>query len=149
MPFEDVSTPFVLSMRVLPHSQDSGGFFVAVLEKKDWLPWQSKMKAYAVKVASNLPHSVDHLPETEHSAGDSDLLGGDSGSSPANIKAIDGTLERNDCDVTQEAMAIDEGNSNPSTDEVKKESSNLGSSSIVPERERPTAAVLGRHVIIM
>ena len=32
------------SMRVLPHHQDTGGFFIAVLEKKDWLPWQRKQK---------------------------------------------------------------------------------------------------------
>ena len=31
-------------MRVLPHHQDTGGFFIAVLEKKDWLPWQRKQK---------------------------------------------------------------------------------------------------------
>ena len=27
-------------MRILPHLQDTGGFFVAVFEKTDWLPWQ-------------------------------------------------------------------------------------------------------------
>lgn len=32
------------SMRVLPHHQDTGGFFIAVLEKKDWLPWQRKQR---------------------------------------------------------------------------------------------------------
>ena len=31
-------------MRVLPHYQNSGGFFIAVLEKKDWLPWQRKQR---------------------------------------------------------------------------------------------------------
>ena len=31
-------------MRVQPHFQDTGGFFIAVLHKKDWLPWQSKTK---------------------------------------------------------------------------------------------------------
>lgn len=31
-------------MRVQPHFQDTGGFFIAVLCKKDWLPWQSKTK---------------------------------------------------------------------------------------------------------
>ena len=31
-------------MRVLPHHQDTGGFFIAVVEKKDWLPWQRKQK---------------------------------------------------------------------------------------------------------
>ena len=30
----------VSSVRVLPHHQDTGGFFVAVLHKSDWLPWQ-------------------------------------------------------------------------------------------------------------
>ena len=30
----------LFSLRVLPHLQDTGGFFVAVLEKTDWLPWQ-------------------------------------------------------------------------------------------------------------
>ncbi|XP_065913229.1 RNA cytosine-C(5)-methyltransferase NSUN2-like isoform X2 [Dysidea avara] len=29
-------------VRILPHHQDTGGFFVAVLEKSDILPWQSK-----------------------------------------------------------------------------------------------------------
>lgn len=31
-------------MRVLPHHQDTGGFFIAVLEKREWLPWQRKQK---------------------------------------------------------------------------------------------------------
>ena len=36
---------FVCSMRVLPHQQDTGGFFIAVLEKKATLPWQQKKEA--------------------------------------------------------------------------------------------------------
>ena len=32
-------------MRILPHAQDTGGFFVAVLHKKAPCPWESK-KAY-------------------------------------------------------------------------------------------------------
>ena len=32
------------SMRVLPHHQDTGGFFIAVLQKRDWLPWQRQHK---------------------------------------------------------------------------------------------------------
>ena len=31
-------------MRVLPHHQDTGGFFIAVLQKQDWLPWQRERK---------------------------------------------------------------------------------------------------------
>lgn len=31
-------------MRVLPHHQNSGGFFIAVLQKNDWLPWQRKQR---------------------------------------------------------------------------------------------------------
>ena len=30
------------SVRVLPHHQDTGGFFIAVLHKSDWLPWQRR-----------------------------------------------------------------------------------------------------------
>ena len=30
------------SMRILPHQQDTGGFFVAVLHKKSLCPWESK-----------------------------------------------------------------------------------------------------------
>ena len=32
-------------MRLLPHQQDTGGFFVAVLEKKKLCPWESVRKA--------------------------------------------------------------------------------------------------------
>ena len=32
-------------MRILPHAQDTGGFFVAVLQKTAPCPWESK-KAY-------------------------------------------------------------------------------------------------------
>lgn len=30
----------IFSIRILPHHQDTGGFFVAVLEKKSKLPWE-------------------------------------------------------------------------------------------------------------
>ena len=32
------------SIRILPHQQDTGGFFVAVLVKHSWLPWQRQGK---------------------------------------------------------------------------------------------------------
>lgn len=32
------------SMRILPHQQDTGGFFVAVLHKKALCPWESKQE---------------------------------------------------------------------------------------------------------
>ena len=31
-------------MRILPHHQDTGGFFVAVLQKKKLCPWESVRK---------------------------------------------------------------------------------------------------------
>jgi tRNA (cytosine34-C5)-methyltransferase len=31
-------------MRILPHHQDTGGFFVAVLQKKKLCPWESTRK---------------------------------------------------------------------------------------------------------
>ena len=35
-------------MRILPHQQDTGGFFVAVLHKKKSCPWENK-KRYEAK----------------------------------------------------------------------------------------------------
>ena len=39
-----VPPPSPPSMRILPHHQDTGGFFIAVLHKLDWLPWQHKQR---------------------------------------------------------------------------------------------------------
>ena len=52
-------------MRVQPHFQDTGGFFIAVLEKKDWLPWQSKMKQKRTKRNTTSPSSENIKMEVE------------------------------------------------------------------------------------
>ena len=44
----------VCSMRILPHKHNTGGFFVAVLEKVDSLPWESKRS-----IAKSLPVGAD------------------------------------------------------------------------------------------
>ena len=53
-------------MRVLPHHQDTGGFFIAVLEKKDWLPWQRKQKrtqqSTATEMKTATTEDVEDLP---------------------------------------------------------------------------------------
>lgn len=36
------------SMRILPHQQNTGGFFVAVLKKVKPLPWEAQVKEKAV-----------------------------------------------------------------------------------------------------
>ena len=41
-------------MRVLPHHQNCGGFFIAVLQKKDWLPWQRKQRAQQCPTTNTL-----------------------------------------------------------------------------------------------
>lgn len=35
---------YIYSIRILPHHQDTGGFFVTVLEKIKPLPWESPVK---------------------------------------------------------------------------------------------------------
>ncbi|EZA61105.1 hypothetical protein DMN91_005024 [Ooceraea biroi] len=40
-------------MRILPHHQDTGGFFVAVLEKVKSLPWESEASALSQSVQSS------------------------------------------------------------------------------------------------
>lgn len=37
---------YFLSIRILPHQQDTGGFFVAVIEKLRPLPWEAAAKAW-------------------------------------------------------------------------------------------------------
>ena len=44
------------SMRVLPHHQNTGGFFIGVLEKMDWLPWQRKQRGTVRTIAMNSEH---------------------------------------------------------------------------------------------
>jgi tRNA (cytosine34-C5)-methyltransferase len=39
-------------MRVLPHQQDTGGFFIAVLEKRKMLPWEQKIDERSVEAFS-------------------------------------------------------------------------------------------------
>lgn len=43
-------------MRILPHHQDTGGFFVAVLEKVKSLPWESE----ACILNQNVPNLSDN-----------------------------------------------------------------------------------------
>ena len=40
-------------MRLLPHHADTGGFFVAVLEKTAKLPWQAEEKKCPAPVTDN------------------------------------------------------------------------------------------------
>ena len=53
-------------MHMLPHHQDTGGFFIAVLEKKDWLPWQRKQKrtqqSTATETKTATTENVEDLP---------------------------------------------------------------------------------------
>lgn len=58
------------SMRILPHHQDTGGFFVAVLEKKEWLPWQRKPRVTPQQsgVVSENPSSTPAQEELKGSA---------------------------------------------------------------------------------
>ena len=61
-------------MRVLPHHQDSGGFFIALLQKNNWLPWQKQRKQapfvpnpspQTTELLSTLPESVSPSDEPQ------------------------------------------------------------------------------------
>ena len=71
-------TYFFCSMRILPHHQNSGGFFIAVLEKKDWLPWQRKQRklhqpTVTVETAEKLTSSDGSADETDKMEVEPDL----------------------------------------------------------------------------
>ena len=46
------------SLRVLPHHQDTGGFFIAVLHKSDQLPWQRRPQR--TRVGSDADSHTSH-----------------------------------------------------------------------------------------
>ena len=49
------------SMRLLPHHEDSGGFFVSVLVKKDTLPWRKKQKVAKVSEEVNVGYKEEEV----------------------------------------------------------------------------------------
>ncbi|XP_031781807.1 tRNA (cytosine(34)-C(5))-methyltransferase isoform X1 [Nasonia vitripennis] len=52
-------------MRILPHHQDTGGFFVAVLEKLKPLPWENEttLKSEISKLPTNVPQKEENKTE--------------------------------------------------------------------------------------
>ena len=63
-------------MRILPHHQDTGGFFVAVLEKVKLLPWESNSNSDSQTVEKieiqevNTEAGIDEAPEVEDEKND-------------------------------------------------------------------------------
>lgn len=53
-------------MRILPHHQDTGGFFVAVLEKVKPLPWESEVD---IKRENMLNQNVQNLSDNDNKDG--------------------------------------------------------------------------------
>lgn len=55
------------SMRVLPHDQNSGGFFLALLKKHDHFEWNYDKKPKKESQEDEEENFVDHnLPEVEN-----------------------------------------------------------------------------------
>lgn len=52
----------IFSIRILPHHQDTGGFFVTVMEKIKPLPWETNLKQSEVETNE----SVNVIKNTEH-----------------------------------------------------------------------------------
>jgi len=52
-------------MRILPHHQDTGGFFVAVLEKVKSLPWESEASTLNQSVQSSGDNEKEDKPDLE------------------------------------------------------------------------------------
>lgn len=62
-------------MRILPHHQDTGGFFVAILEKKKCLPWESEACTLSQNVQNIADNEIkDELSLEEEAARDAKLL---------------------------------------------------------------------------
>jgi len=55
----------VYSMRILPHHQDTGGFFVAVLEKMKSLPWESEANTVNQSMQNSGDNEKEDKPNLE------------------------------------------------------------------------------------
>lgn len=63
-------------MRILPHKHNTGGFFVAVLEKVDFLPWESKRSiAKSLTVGAEGDNKGTEVEEAEAGKNEGDNKG--------------------------------------------------------------------------
>ena len=76
------------SMRILPHLQDTGGFFIAVLEKREQVPWMRVVRTPAAPSAGepSSPRAVV-APEQAAPALDGEPQEADSALAPSDEEA--------------------------------------------------------------
>ena len=121
-----------ISIRVLPHYQDSGGFFIAVLKKKEWLPWQSRTKTGTSQSLSTKaekpvkPDSVkSEITELEISA--------------THVE-VDRTLNQDTCNI-QDSVLFSDKCEDQDTSNIQ-ESTTIGSAHVNRNSQESTAVVM-------
>ena len=138
------------SVRVLPHHQDTGGFFIAVLNKSDWLPWQRRPR-----------HTADPSPSSSSGGGV-----GEGTERPSVLGAKERGEEREGvCEGGREAgvlaggaegqpsegekaggvaAEVSDGGRKEGEGEGGKDSGAMESS---PSTSRPSTTILGRYIL--
>ena len=149
-------------MRVLPHHQDTGGFFIAVLQKQKWLPWQRERKQTKVTqeptartsdittLASSTQNTdcspqgtTDSLQDTTTLPQDNTTLPQDTVNSGTRHVSMEGTS----------VMELASASLSPKEDvptqltQAATEPSEEGKEATadIPPEDRPTVSVLGRY----
>lgn len=79
-------------IRVYPHQQDTGGFFIAVLQKKAVMPWQSTGKAWRMAHRKLLPWEYLQKKEAQQQKAEQVEADGKS-ADPVNSTSIDPVAE--------------------------------------------------------
>ncbi len=123
-----------LSVRVLPHHQDTGGFFIAILEKQDWLPWQNKARASSAKAAAMAEATATAATATPATAT----------ATPATMTPPTELMETTSSPCTSDANLVPEASK---VVDGKEQMSSVVSHSRDPpagDAARPSATVLGR-----
>lgn len=139
---------FFSSCRILPHHQNTGGFFIAVFKKLDWLPWQRKQKSKE-QVASS--QQQQPLPtETELSTAKS----ADSSTSPPHVTQptpLDDTGAVGGGDTMDEtSVGLEQDTATAKGDDTAEGEQMEGSEKVASEvqgegqGDRPPESVLGR-----
>ena len=163
--FEELRCPYLVSpsMRVLPHHQDTGGFFIAVLQKQNWLPWQRERKLTKVTqeptartsdittLASSTQNTdcspqgtTDSLQDTTTLPQDTTTSLQDTVNSGTKHVSMEGTSVMELAPASQSPKEdvptqLTQAATEPSEEEGKEATADI------PPEDRPTVSVLGRY----
>ena len=151
---------------MLPHHQNTGGFFIALLEKKEWLPWQKQRKLskassepsgdkntlFELPIPSTLSEESDTTPVSQDTVTASQDTKSDTNeelSKPFQDIASTTDMAQDTTDKAQDTTVKVQDTADKAqdtTDKAQDTATTEGVKTPKENEERPSRAVLGRSV---